>query len=154
MEELGISTVTDQLKVPPVEEQRDIYYIILDGYSRADIILNDTGFDNSDFISGLKERGFQIADCSSSNYDSTVFSLGSTFNLNYIPPVGSHMLKDHVWRDFGDYLRYNVVRNTLKELGYKTVSFDTGSRWSAVNNSDYFFPHKKKPLMSMHFLGE
>lgn len=153
MEELGISTITEELTKLPESQMRDIYYIILDGYSRTDIMKNEIGFDNSDFIQALKERGFYIAECSSSNYDATVFSLGSAFNLDYIPPIGSHLLKDHVWRDFGDYFRYNVVRNTFSEMGYKTVTFDTGSRWSTIKNSDYFFSMQKETPILDALLG-
>lgn len=138
LQELGISTVTEKLNPPPKEEMRDIYYIILDGYSRNDIILNEYGYDNSDFTEALKDRGFYVADCSSSNYDYTVFSLSSSLDLNYVPPIGEHLLKGHDWRDFAEYFRYNVVRNTLIELGYKTVAFDTGGEWTLVKNSDYF----------------
>ena len=63
------------------------------------------------------------------------------------------MLKDHVWRDFGDYFRYNVVRNTFSEMGYKTVTFDTGSRWSTIKNSDYFFSMQKETPILDALLG-
>jgi hypothetical protein len=138
MKLLGISTITKDLTPPPSDQLRDIYYIILDGYSRNDVNLNEYGYDNSVFTDALKSRGFFIADCSSSNYALTVFSMASTFDLDYIPPVGSQYIEGHSSRDFGDYMRFNVVRNTLMELGYKTVAFDTIARWIMVKNSDYF----------------
>jgi hypothetical protein len=38
-------------------ENPDVYYIILDGYSRDDVLKLD-GFDNSEFVQGLRDRGF------------------------------------------------------------------------------------------------
>ena len=38
----------------------DIYYIILDGYGRADVLKDEYGYDNSDFLGTLREAGFVI----------------------------------------------------------------------------------------------
>jgi hypothetical protein len=43
MKSLGISTITEDLTPPPPDQLRDIYYIILDGYSRNDVNLNEYG---------------------------------------------------------------------------------------------------------------
>lgn len=153
LKELGISTVTDKLNPPPQEEMRDIYYIISDGYSRNDVILNEYGYDNSDFTDALKDRGFYVADCSSSNYDYTVFSLSSALDLNYVHRFAGHLLRGHDWRDFSEYFRHNVVRDTLIELGYKTVAFDTVTRWTLVENSDYFITLKKKTSLMETLMG-
>ena len=39
----------------------DIYYLVLDGYGRADFLQEEFDFDNSDLVSFLEERGFVIA---------------------------------------------------------------------------------------------
>ena len=44
------------------DERPDIYYIILDGYSRADVLQYVYGYDNGAFIQSLQERGFYVAD--------------------------------------------------------------------------------------------
>ena len=41
----------------------DVYYIILDAYSRDDVLQEDLGFDNSDFISNMKAMGFVFPAC-------------------------------------------------------------------------------------------
>ena len=53
----------------------DIYYIILDGYARSDILQEIYNYDNSDFIDALKSRGFYVAEDSRSNYttDRSIF---------------------------------------------------------------------------------
>jgi len=61
----------------------DIYYIILDGYSRQDSI-EAFGGDNTGFIKGLEDTGFYVASCSRSNYRGTLLSLTSSLNLDYI----------------------------------------------------------------------
>ncbi len=36
----------------------DIYFIVLDGYGRSDVLKEFYEYDNSDFLRGLKEKGF------------------------------------------------------------------------------------------------
>jgi hypothetical protein len=46
----------------------DIYYVILDGYARADILDELYGYDNSRFLDYLERHGFFVAETSHSNY--------------------------------------------------------------------------------------
>jgi hypothetical protein len=62
----------------------DVYFILLDGYTRADILAKDFHFDNSPFTHYLRDKGFYVADKSRSNYAYTYLSLASTLNMNYL----------------------------------------------------------------------
>ena len=46
----------------------DIYYIILDGYVRDDVLKDLFAYDNSGLIEYLRGRGFFVAEQSRSNY--------------------------------------------------------------------------------------
>lgn len=61
----------------------DVYYIVLDGYGRDDV-LAEMGFDNGPFLAELAERGFQIATDAHSNYAMTGPSLASALNMRYL----------------------------------------------------------------------
>ena len=74
---------------PPEEKtfshaRPSVYYIILDGYAREDILARDLGYDNSRFIRFLKRNGFFVARKSRSNYAYTYLSLASSLNMDYI----------------------------------------------------------------------
>ena len=105
----------------------DIYYILLDAYARDDILRSIFNYDNSPFISFLKDRGFYIADRSNSNYLWTLFSLSSSLNLDYLtaeaPPNESQ-------REFElrvqERFRRNKVLELLKQRGYTCISFTSG----------------------------
>ena len=71
--ELGISGV------PP-----DIYYPILDAYTRGAVFQNINDFDNNPFLDKLTQMGFHITEKSQSNYGITGLSLASSLNMNYI----------------------------------------------------------------------
>jgi hypothetical protein len=116
----------------------DIYYIILDGYSRQDT-LQYLGWDNADFIKGLEDTGFYVASCARSNYRGTLLSLTSSLNLNYIYNAIPHNgPADTNLEPIYHALQYNLVRKTLEEKGYQIISFKTGYEWDEWRDADQF----------------
>ena len=116
----------------------DIYYIILDGYSRGDT-LEFMGYDNSPFLMDLENQGFYVAQCSTSNYKWTLLSLASTFNMHYlwkvfpdVEPRDTNLLP--LFRALHD----NRVVKDLRERGYKIVAFDTGYEWLNWKGADQY----------------
>jgi hypothetical protein len=106
----------------------DIYYIILDGYGRSDTLEQVYGFDNSDFLAGLQELGFVVAECSQSNYAQTELSIASSTNLLYLESLGdSFRPGTDNRRPLRPLIRSSAVRLALEALGYhdrlQTVTF-------------------------------
>jgi len=94
----------------------DIYLIILDGHGRSDVLKEEFGFDNSQFINGLKDAGFYVASCSQSNYASTKYSLTSMFQMNYIELENG--------RDKLPALKNTPFLETLRARGYSVITFE------------------------------
>lgn len=117
----------------------DIYYIILDSYSRQDELLNRYGIDNSKFIDQLKSTGFYVGDCSLSNYSYTPGSIGSTLNMDYLYNLSNEPENSRNVGKVYDLLTNNIVRRMLKSAGYKIVSFDTGYNWINWHDSDVYY---------------
>ncbi len=65
----------------------DIYYIILDGYGRSDVLADLYGIDNTDFLRFLEQRGFYVAADARSNYSKTILSLASALNMQYLDEI-------------------------------------------------------------------
>ena len=150
---LNVQSIANLQMQTKIDDYPDIYYIILDGYSGNHILQSEYGFDNQAFISELEKRGFYVADCSHSNYPVTSFSMASSLNMDYIPPIGAKFLKgNHTWRDFKPYIQYNVVRSTLKELGYQTIAFDTYLQWPNISNADVYISPNEKETFSFNQL--
>src|SRR5215207_9106789 len=117
----------------------DIYYIILDGYGRSDVLKNEYGYDNSDFLDGLREVGFYVADCSQSNYAQTQLSLSSSLNFNYIDALSERFVPGMDDRTGLDALiKHGVIQQSLEASGYKTVAFATGFLLSEWYDADYY----------------
>lgn len=122
-------------------EGRDVYYIILDGYGRQDVLLDIYGHDNSEFLQALEQRGFQIAEYSTANYNQTVLSLASSLNMDYLDSLlgrrdlklTNAMLVRLIWR--------SQVRRELARWQYDMVAFKTGFSYTAIEDAELFlFP--------------
>ncbi len=120
------------------EELPDIYYIILDGYGRKDILNEFYGFDNSSFIDGLEEIGFYIAQESNSNYIQTLLSVGSTLNMDYIPELSLNGEEIRSRQDLIEIVRHSQVRKILAQKGYQMVSFENGYK-ATVPDAELFY---------------
>ncbi len=121
------------------EQPPDIYYIILDGYGRADVLKNEYGYDNSDFLHGLKDLGFYVAQCSQSNYAQTQLSIASSLNFNYIDSLSDRFVpgsEDRTGLD--ELIHHSAVRESLENAGYTTIAFATGFLATELTDADYF----------------
>ena len=112
----------------------DIYYIILDGYMRSDLMSEVLGYDNGEFVGYLEGKGFYVASKSRSNYPYTFLSIPSSLNMEYV-----NYLSETVGRESHNVLatypmiQANRVGRLLKSIGYRYVQVNSG--WSGANRS-------------------
>jgi hypothetical protein len=62
----------------------NVYMLLLDGYPRADTLVDRFGIDNSGFEADLQELGFDLASQATSNYNKTWLTLAAVLNGSYI----------------------------------------------------------------------
>lgn len=96
----------------------DIYYVILDSYPRADELAELYGFDNSEFLEALKERGFYVADESLSNYNMTLPSMASSLNMQYMDAFADVRVGKEGLKYLQYSLRYPSVGRAFQDRGY------------------------------------
>lgn len=120
------------LETSKLTDLPNIYYIVMDGYAREDVLEYLFKYDNSEFIDFLKDRGFYVADESRSNYIQTHQSLMSALDMNYLDKVfGGDFRGAGDDRDpLKEGYRHNRVTKLLRLVGYRYVTFET---WSGVN---------------------
>ena len=134
------------LVVSDEQELPDIYFIVLDAYTRADALLTDFNFDNTPFLDRLTELGFFVAECSRTNYSYTQGAVTSALNLNYLPALFGRLEASGL--DSGDiwsYLKQSQVRQQLEHIGYISVAFETGYEWSRINDADIYLGLFEEP---------
>jgi hypothetical protein len=130
---------SNQLKVNDPMVAPDIYYIILDTYTRQDVLKTKFGIDTSSFIDGLRQLGFFVVDCANANYPSTNVSLASSLNFNYLQEINANLPAGATLDTaMSELLRHNQVRNLLEQAGYYTVAFATGYDWIEWKDSDSY----------------
>lgn len=121
-------------RVAEAVDRPDIYYIILDAYGRADVLQDLLGYDNSEFLNALRQRGFYVADCSQSNYAYTEFSLTSSLNYDYVDNLArSERIA---------LLKHSAVRSFLEANGYKVVAFPTGWAFTEWQDADMYLDYE------------
>lgn len=138
---------SSSLSIPESGELPDIYYIILDTYTRGDALLNDFGLDTSPFLDELRSHGFYVADCSRPNYSFTLGSITATLNLDYLSGLEPILTElelgpEAIWV----LMKQSRVRRQLEEIGYQTVAFETGYEWSRIRDADFYLALDKDPI--------
>lgn len=136
--------VKSQVLINDVQEKSidyfpDIYYIILDTYTRPDVLLEDYDINVTDFVAEMEDMGFYFARESQSNYGETFSSLTSSLNMQYISTLAESLQTTIGSPVYQNSIKNNIVRRLLEERGYMTIAFSTGYRWSEITDSDIFY---------------
>jgi hypothetical protein len=117
----------------------DIYYIILDGYARSDVLQQVYDLDNSDFLESLEARGFYVGNRSRANYCQTLLSLASSLNLNYLDELVRHVGAGYSGTGpVVKMIRDSIVVRLLEERGYTTVAFASGYAGTELRDADVY----------------
>ncbi len=117
----------------------DIYYIIVDAYARADMLEEIYQFDNSEFLSYLAEKGFYVADKSTTNYPQTSLSLASSLNFMYLDGLAAQMGAESDNRQsLHVMIKNNKTFRLLREYGYSIFAFSSGYGATEITDADIY----------------
>lgn len=125
-------------RVPEPAPKPDIYYIILDGYARADHLETILDYSNQSFIADLEALGFYIAEQSNTNFNWTALSLASSLNMDFIQELDIDLVYGNYPAVFVDPIRHSRARAILEELGYSTVAFRTNYLPTEIIDAEYY----------------
>jgi hypothetical protein len=131
------------LELAEGESPPDVYFIVLDMYAREDLLKELYDYDNSAFLDELRQLGFQVIECSQSNYSQTEMVLASTFNMNYLDALGQFDTSTKDSSILRQWVKDNLVMQAFRSLGYKLVSFETGFHFSEFFYADHYLSPKR-----------
>ena len=117
----GLATLT---RAEPAETP-NIWLLIPDGYSRADVLERRTGLGLTPFLDQLEDRGFDVASQARSNYPTTWASLPSMLEMRYLLDEGSHV--GDLAPLFDRIRGNNAFIRTLRTWGYAYVHAYSGT---------------------------
>lgn len=112
------------------EGKPDIYYIILDGLGRADILERAYGVDAAGPVNALTRLGWRIVPGSHANYTQTYLSIASALNGSYLDPLAQQMRGSSDRRPLFELIQRSGVIAGLKRIGY--TFFMIGSNTSVT----------------------
>ena len=128
--------------------QRDIYFILVDNYGRQDILEQGSGFDNSQLVNELKERGFVFPNCAQSNYFWTAPVMSSILNMDYLDKLGvkesSYNQRNH-YDDMAPLIEENLVIRKFRAYGYHVVSFRGFMGLIDIHDADTYISFDNDP---------
>lgn len=108
----------------------DIYYIVLDAYGRPDVLREQYGV-RTDLAAELAALGFYVGSRSVSNYNTTLHSIPSSLNFDYIQNLTAMGPPRRL-------IRRNAVARWLHPLGYRFVAFASGFFLSECPQADEY----------------
>jgi len=143
-----------------VKDKPDIYYVILDGYARGDVLEDVYGYDDHEFYQQLEELGFVLPACAQSNYGYTHISMAATLNMQYMEDLSPRLnqLARKSYFEESDYLEYQpaikkaALFDILHQQGYQIVTFQTGFNWMDLSGSDVYFPYEQPVSLAGDFI--
>lgn len=123
----------------PAAEQPDVYLIILDAYTRADVLRDRFGVNNQPFLAQLDQMGFQVFECSQSNYGQTELTLAAALNAAYLEELRVEIYPGKRSRtELLFLIRHNRLRSAFERAGYRVYAFETGYPWSEWQSVDVY----------------
>ena len=128
---------------PPEGTLPTIHHIVLDGYSRADVLRDLYGFDNAPFLDDLRALGFAVADGATTPYGQTLLAMASIFSMNYLDAHVAAVEAAHPGlseggfrRRLASHFRSSPVRRATADRGYGFVAVDTEYGPLRVSDAD------------------
>ena len=136
------NTITENIRIPIIQsnvvEKPDVYFILLDAYSGDITLEQDYNYDNSEFKSELKNRGFVVQKPSYSNYPNTELSLPSIMNMVYLDSIAETVGKDSDDTKILIELRKgNNAMDIFNENNYHLTYLYGGASVSPSDDSEY-----------------
>lgn len=135
-----------------VGNQPDIYYLISDGYPSSSYQREMLAINNDHFEDSLKKQGFFVLKQSKSNYNRTIFSMLSAFNMRYlnivdtIHPAGPKQyalaireIKSAQLFNYLNKAEYKIINLSIFDIA-ETKAFRK-QNFLAVSEREIFFSH-------------
>jgi hypothetical protein len=134
----------------------NVYLVLLDGYPRADTLMEYFDFDNQPFIDALEERGFTVADRSRSQYTETAQVIPTLLHQRPL----DELLEDEwtgsnpQYRLMQALINHSPTQMAYEEAGYRTYSIVSGATGLDWRSADVVFESPWPSTFERHLLAQ
>jgi hypothetical protein len=102
------------------------FFIVLDKYTGSRSLETNYGFDNSQFLKFLEQKGFVVPRRAHADYNHTFLALAAMLNWQYLDTLAATLGKDNQsWRAAYPVIEDNRVARALKHAGYRFIFLPT-----------------------------
>ena len=139
------NNVSVNFKYDEVKAKPDVYFLLFDGYPGQKSLMDSFNFDNKSMYDFLEKESFVNLKISA-NYDYTLFSMSSLFNMRYVP-LG-YTLPEPIQRDFQKRqaeIKEAQVFTIFEKMGYKIINnsiFDIKNSAGISEKNSFILGHK------------
>lgn len=121
------------------EKQPSIIHIVLDGYSRADVLREVYGIDNQPFLDGLERMEFDVFDQAVSPYNQTLPTMTTVFSGHYPDLAGLGAITSNsgnIRNLLGRYIGDSSVIRLFRGFGFRILATSTGYKFLHLDKMD------------------
>jgi hypothetical protein len=111
-EDLAEYLTAEPIELQKPDEAPDVYYLVFDRYGGDETLKKHFHFDNTEFYTVLRQRGFYIAEESRANYPKTSISMASALNMRYHDQQITPAI-------YPKEVQFNRAARLLKGIGYR-----------------------------------
>ncbi len=123
---------TEKSGTPP-----NVYFLVLDGYARADQLRRVLGYDETPFIDDLKQRGFEVPTETFASYPATFLSIASILEMDHIA-TSSAALSNGEKPFYPKLQGDNAAVRAFHQRGYTYVHGESGTFSASDCMPQYF----------------
>jgi hypothetical protein len=105
-----------------IQNNPDIYFIILDGYTGFKGLKKYWDFDNNDLKKFLNSNGFFIAENGKTIYKVTNYSIASTLNMSELNFETDNLYAKSSYLSIANIIKKNIVVEFFSEVGYDFIN--------------------------------
>jgi hypothetical protein len=116
-----------RLEIPAGNRRSDIYYIVLDGLTREDVLQQLYGLAPPEAIGRLRSASVVVPPLARSNYTQTYLTLSSSLNGQYLDELAAVMQDDDDRRPLHRLIQRSGLVQRLKAAGYRFVMVGSDS---------------------------
>lgn len=126
----------------------DIYFLLFDAMASSTSLSSQLNLDNTHLDTFLSKKGFYVAADAKANYNWTIHSISTTFNMDYLPEWIAPVMNDpkvYFWGSAS--ILNNSLFQILKHEGYNIKSYQPIS----FDNPDWQLPTFFSELKNKHY---
>ncbi len=134
----------------------NVYLVLLDGYMRADSLMEYFGYDNRPFLDALEERAFSVSVHARSRYTQTAQVVPTLFHHQPLDAVlnGEWEGTNAQYRFMQQLINNSPTQAAFEAAGYETYSIVSGATGLDWRTADHVYESPWPSTFERHLLNE